>query len=124
VIVHVVRAFNELIAVKKRVKPTVPMIVHGFTKNEQILDSLLRNGFFISIGAAILRGSNGAFKTPQNDQSGFENRVLKIPLNRLFFETDTATVPIQTIYEAYAQLKGIGLEELKAIIFDQHARLY
>ena len=54
VVVHCVRAFEEVIAVKKRLKPTVPMVIHGFNKKEEVLVELLRHGFFISIGASIL----------------------------------------------------------------------
>ena len=41
VIIHCVRAFNEVIALKKKLKPTVPMIIHGFNKGETILKELL-----------------------------------------------------------------------------------
>ncbi len=107
VIIHCVRAFNEVIAVKKKLKPTVPLIIHGFNKNEIILAQLLKNGFYVSIGVHILRGPNS-----------FKKSVLSIPLDRLFFETDDVDMPIQDVYEAYSALSGIDLTDLKSSIYD------
>ena len=64
VIIHCVRAHNEVIALKKLLKSTVPMIIHGFNQKPTILKQLLENGFYISIGAVILRGGNPAEKKP------------------------------------------------------------
>ena len=105
VIIHCVKAFNELIAVQKKMKPTVPLIVHGFNKNSNILSELLQNGFYISVGASILRGSH------------FHKTLREIPLNRLFFETDDALVPISDVYEAAAQILEIEISDLKSTIY-------
>ncbi|MEN9980374.1 MAG: hypothetical protein RL542_161, partial [Bacteroidota bacterium] len=36
VVIHCVAAFQELIAIKKRLKISVPFLIHGFSKNEQV----------------------------------------------------------------------------------------
>src|SRR6476659_1556692 len=36
VVIHCVAAFQEVIEIKKRLKISVPMIIHGFSKNEQV----------------------------------------------------------------------------------------
>ena len=105
-IIHCVRAFNEIIAVKKRLKPSVPLVIHGFNKNEIVLAELLKNGFYISIGHAILRGSDK-----------FKKSVLTIPVDRLFFETDDKDVAIEDIYEAYCELTKTDLNNLKSVIY-------
>ena len=107
VIIHCVRAFNEVIVLKKKLKPTVPLIIHGFNKNATILAELLKNGFYISVGEHILRGPND-----------FKKSILTIPLNRLFFETDDKDIPIQRVYEAYSFLSKIEISNLKSIIYD------
>ena len=109
VIIHCVRAFNEIIAVKKRLKPSVPLVIHGFNKNGIVLAELLKNDFYISIGHAILRGSDD-----------FKKSVLTIPLNRLFFETDDKDVAVQSIYEAYCELAKIDLNDLKSVVYSSH----
>ena len=105
-IIHCVRAFNEIIVVKKRLKPSVPLVIHGFNKNEIILAELLKNDFYISIGHAILRGSDE-----------FKKNVLSIPLDRLFFETDDKDVAVQSIYEAYSELAEMDLNDLKSVVY-------
>ncbi len=118
IVIHCVKAFGEIIAVKKRLKPSVPLIIHGFNKNQNVLAELLRHGFFISIGAAIL-----GKKTPQNasDTEGgaFSEMLRQIPLDRLFFETDDAeNVRIEAVYEAAAQILGMDLNDLKSIVYE------
>ena len=129
VLIHCVRAFNEVIAVKKRLNPTIPLVIHGFNKNVNVLNELLRHGFFISIGAAILSQNSKHF--PQNIQntegSSFENILTKIPLDRLFFETDDAeNVEISMIYETAATILNKDINALKSIIyanFERHFHL-
>lgn len=107
IIIHCVRAFNEVIALKKKLKPTVPMIIHGFNKNETILKELLKHGFYISIGAAILRGDKK-----------FEKMVLQIPTERIFFETDDVDIDVQEVYEAYCQAANVDIIDSKSIVYD------
>lgn len=124
VIVHCVRAFNEVIAVKKRLNPKIPLVIHGFNKNTHILEELLRHGFFISIGAAILSPSNSKLeiqtpKLPNTEGSSFAKNLLKIPIDRLFFETDDAeNVAIETIYETAANVLSMDINHLKSIIYE------
>ncbi len=50
VILHVVKAFPEIIALKKELKPSVPWIVHGFRGKPQLAEELVRHGFYLSLG--------------------------------------------------------------------------
>lgn len=54
VIIHCVKAFQEIIELKKELRPTQTWILHGFQKNLQIAESLLKNGIVVSIGVAII----------------------------------------------------------------------
>ena len=49
-IIHCVKAFNEIIALKKRLRPSMPWIIHGFRGKPQLATQLLNNGFYISLG--------------------------------------------------------------------------
>ena len=111
VIIHCVRAFNEVIALKKKLKPTIPMIIHGFNKNETVLKELIKNGFYVSIGAVLLRGSEN-----------FKKTVLQMPTERLFFETDDQNIDVQQIYEAYCKAADMELNNLKSIIYENYLR--
>jgi TatD DNase family protein len=104
VIVHCVAAFQEVIEIKKRLKITVPMVIHGFSKNEQIAKSLIDNGFYLSFGKYLIQ--NQALETV------FKN----IPNDRFFLETDTIEEGIIKVYELAAHYKNIEITELQNII--------
>ncbi|MEA5260259.1 TatD family hydrolase [Arcicella aquatica] len=87
VIIHCVKAFSELIALKKRLKPKVPLIVHGFNNNPQICAQLVQHQFYISLGSALL-----------NSQSNASKNISSIPIQQLFLETDDKICFISTIF--------------------------
>lgn len=109
-ILHCVKAFDELVAIKERLKVTVPMIIHGFDKNEALGKQLLNKGFLLSFGRAILRENSNASK-------------LLIQLDRFFLETDDSETSIEEIYKAAANLKKCSVDELKALIFTNFKKL-
>lgn len=50
VIWHIVRLWDNLLALKKSVRPTCPWIIHGFTGNTDLATQLTRAGIMISLG--------------------------------------------------------------------------
>jgi len=72
VVIHCVAAFQEVIEIKNRLNITVPLLIHGFSKNEQIAKQLIDNGFYISFGKYLL----------QNPE--LESVFKSIPYNRFF----------------------------------------
>ena len=54
-ILHCVKSFGELIRLKEKLKVRVPMIIHGFNKNETLGRQLLDKSFFLSFGTAVLK---------------------------------------------------------------------
>jgi len=100
-VLHLVAAYEELIAIKKRVNITVPVILHGFSKNEQVAQQLLDNGFYLSFGKYLLR--NPELKTV------FQS----VPNDRFFLETDTIDETLEEVYALAAQYKGMTIEALQ-----------
>ncbi|HAO51285.1 MAG TPA: hypothetical protein DCR35_19430 [Runella sp.] len=49
VVVHCVRAFNELLQWHKNRRTQVPLIIHGFNTQPQIARQLLQKGFYLSL---------------------------------------------------------------------------
>jgi TatD DNase family protein len=109
-IIHCVKAFAELIEIKKRLKVKIPMIIHGFNKKEALGKQLIDNGFFLSFGSALLQAGAGAASLIQSD----------LPF---FLETDEAPISIVEIYETAANLKKCTVDELKACIFANWKKL-
>ena len=73
-ILHIVRAFPEIIALKKQLSPKQPWIIHGFRGKPQLASELLRHGFYLSIGEKY------------NPEA-----VAVIPRDRLLLESDEGT---------------------------------
>nr|WP_315202727.1 TatD family hydrolase [uncultured Flavobacterium sp.] len=104
VVIHCVAAFQEVIAIKKRLKITVPMLIHGFSKNIQVAKELIDNGFYISFGKYLLLNPE------------LETVFLSIPDDRFFLETDTIEEGIEEVYSLAAQYKNIAVEGLQELI--------
>jgi TatD DNase family protein len=105
IIVHCVKAFNELIHLKKKWEPKVPWIVHGFNSKPEVAEMLLRQNLFLSFGKAIVYPLSNA------------SRVLAhIPSDRFFLETDDSDYSILEIYKAASEIKKIEMDDLKSIV--------
>lgn len=104
VVIHCVAAFQEVIETKRKLNISVPMIIHGFSKNEQVTKSLLEKGFYLSFGKYLLRNPE------------LENVFKSIPNNRFFLETDIVEETIKEVYVLAAKYKNIDIEELQQLI--------
>lgn len=109
VILHCVAAYQEIIEIKKELKLTVPMVIHGFSKNSQVAENLVKNGFYLSFGKYLL----------QNPE--LENVLKTIPLQQLFLETDMID---QTIFEVYSKAERVLNINLEPIIEENYNRVF
>jgi TatD DNase family protein len=101
-VIHCVKAFNELIHVLKENHNKVPVIIHGFNNNQNIAQALLKEGMYLSFGKALLTfGSNAA------------EAIKNVGRNNFFLETDDADISIKYIYHKAAELLGIDVEILQ-----------
>ena len=104
VVIHCVAAFQELVEIKKRLKISVPMIVHGFSKKVELAKQLIDNGFYVSFGKNLLRNPE------------LESVFQSIPNDRFLLETDMVEEGIEEVYALAAKYKGIELVELQSIV--------
>jgi TatD DNase family protein len=104
VVVHCVRGWDELLLVRKKLRPKMPWLVHGFRGNVELATQLLSKGMYLSFWFDfILRPeSSGLLK--------------KLPLNKIFLETDGADVDIRDIYKKVANDLDLSVDELKSMI--------
>ena len=112
VVIHCVAAFQEVIAIKKKMKISVPMIIHGFSKNSQIASQLIKEGFYLSFGKYLLL--NPELKTVFND----------IPNDRFFLETDTLKENIQQVYKIASEYKNMTINELQDVISSNFEQIF
>lgn len=111
VIIHCVKAWNELQQLKRELKPSQTWVFHGFSK-AAILENVLQEGLMISIGTAILTNKK------------LQDVLNNIPNDRLFLETDDAEIPIYSVYEKVSELKKLSLSELEQIIENNFKKVF
>ena len=106
VVIHCVRAWDEILSVQKKLKPKMPWLIHGFRGNLELATQLLSKGMFLSFW----------FGFVLREESGY---LLKnLPSDRIFLETDGADVDIKNIYNKVATDLNLPVIELKSIIFN------
>jgi TatD DNase family protein len=103
-IIHCVKAWDELLAAQKKLKPKRPWLVHGFRGNVELASQLLSKGMYISLWFDfVLRPESG-------------DLLRHLPANRIFLETDGAEVDIRSIYNKVAIDLNISVNKLKSIV--------
>jgi len=112
VVIHCVAAFQDLIETKKRLKITVPMIVHGFSKKVELAKQLIDAGFYLSFGKNLLRNPEleSVFKSIAND--------------RFFLETDMIEEGIYDVYALAAEYKQLEINELQEIVNKNYSTVF
>ncbi|WP_445452114.1 TatD family hydrolase [Flavobacterium sp. 25HG05S-40] len=103
-VLHLVAAFDELLALKKQKNISVPMIIHGFSKNEQVAQQLLDAGFYLSFGKYLLRNPE------------LKEVFQSIPNDRFFLETDTIEESLNEVYALAADYKMMSMTEMKSTV--------
>jgi TatD DNase family protein len=104
VVIHCVRAWDELLAVHKKLRPKMPWLIHGFRGNVELADQLLTKGMFLSFW----------FEFVLRPES--RNLLRHLPADRIFLETDGADVDIRSIYNKVSTDLDMSVDELKSII--------
>lgn len=97
-ILHCVRAWQELISMHRKYKAKQPWIIHGFRGKPSILHSLLSEGFYISYGSLY------------NEKS-----LQATSYDRLLIETDDSPLEIEEVASKVANSLNISMEQLVAL---------
>ena len=106
VVIHCVRAWDELLSAYKSLKPKTNWIIHGFRGSRELAAQLLSKGIYLSFWFDfIIRPESSLL-------------IKSLPVNRIFLETNGADIDIRQIYDKVAKDLGITVEELKKIMLD------
>lgn len=100
-VLHLVAAYQELVEIKNRLHITVPVILHGFSKNIQVAQQMIDNGFYLSFGKYLLRNPE------------LKDVFSSVPNDRFLLETDMMEETLEEVYHKAAQCKGLTLEALQ-----------
>lgn len=111
-IIHCVKAYNELIQIKKKIKPNQPWIIHGFNRKKSIAKALLDEDLYLSMGINYLKTEIG------------RSVLQDIPLSRVFFETDdNIDVLIEEVYILASEILEISVSTLTKKIEENLCRV-
>jgi TatD DNase family protein len=112
VVIHCVRAWDELLAAHKKLKPETPWLVHGFRGKKELASQLLVRGMFISVWFEFALRTESA------------ELIRYLPEDRLFLETDGADVDIREIFDKVASDLNHSENELRSIIHNNFFRFF
>lgn len=112
VIIHCVKAWDEILAVHKDLKPQMPWMIHGFRGSSQLAGQLLSKGMYLSVwfNFAIRKESAGLLRY--------------LPGDRMFLETDGADIDIRELYWKASADRDITIDELKSVIYNNFFNLF
>ncbi len=86
-IIHCVKAWDELLRIRRIIRPVMPWIIHGFRGKKQLAEQLLGAGLYLSFGVRY---------NPEALHSAWE-------AGRFLLETDESPVLIHTLYRQVAE---------------------
>lgn len=111
-VIHCVKAWNELQEAHRDLKPETPWLVHGFRGKKELALQLIRRGMYISFwfDFVVRPESTGLVKS--------------IPPERIFLETDGADADIKDIYSKVSADLGLGVDKLKEQLSDNYRELF
>lgn len=111
-IIHCVKAYNEIFDIHKKLHPEMPWLIHGYRGNAQITQLLGKHGIFFSFGMSLF-----------DDNSKSIESLKYLPMEKIFFETDEFDGEVETIYEKAAILKNVSLDILKIEVWNNFNRI-
>jgi TatD DNase family protein len=111
VIIHCVKAFDELISVCKPFENKLKLIIHGFNKSEELALQLISKGYYLSLHPNLC-------KKEIVD-------LTKLPIERLFFETDDdSNLSINEVYIKFSIKLNLSESILKEKIYTNFRLLF
>lgn len=99
VVIHCVRAVDDLLALKRALQPRQRWVIHGFRGKPRQAEQLLLQGFSLSLG-----------------EKFHPDTARIIPREHLFLETDESRLPINEILRTVSAARNEEQEELKVFI--------
>ncbi len=111
-IIHCVKAYNEVLELHQEMHPEMPWIMHAYSGSQQLTEQFSRRGIIFSFGEILFNENAKATKSFKS-----------LPLEQLFFETDEFNGEVEKIYQQAAHLKGLPVEAIKLTIWENFNRI-
>ena len=111
-IIHCVKAYNEVLEFRKEIHPKMPWIMHGYNSSIEQTVQMAEVGIMFSFGENLYRPNSKAVESFRH-----------LPLEKVFFETDEYDGNIVCMYEKGAELKNISVENLLEAVWNNFSRI-
>lgn len=111
VMIHCVRAFDEVLHLLENHKVYVPVVFHGFHKSIELAKRIIKQGYYLSFGRHLLHPS-------------VQDVFNQLPVNSVLLETDDSSVPIQSIYKAAADALNSNEDTVCSQLLENAIRVF
>jgi TatD DNase family protein len=101
-IIHSVKAHNEILKLRKETKSKVPWVIHHFNGSKQMAFDFIEHGFYLSVCHHI-----------KSKSSKLSDYFCDLPIEKIFLETDDFRMDIKILYEIAALKMGVSVNTLK-----------
>jgi TatD DNase family protein len=98
-IIHCVKAWEEVLSALEKEAIKVPVVFHGFNKNILLAKRIIAAGYYLSFGKAL-------------QQDSVQQVLATVPAAQFFLETDEADLTIEQVYEYAGSALSIDLNTL------------
>lgn len=112
-IIHCVRAYQEILALRKSHNAIQPWILHGFNGSPQLARQCIRAGCTPSFGSAIMKDNNRAVHS-----------LVSLGIEEFFLETDDSGLDIKLVFERAALLRQDMVETLQRRMYERFERIF
>lgn len=106
-IIHCVKAWTELLAVRKKINPSIPWIIHGFRGKKELAEQLMEHGMYLSFGENF---------NPEAVKSAWPDRILA--------ETDDKEISIAEVYNHIADTLNLSLPVVASKLAENSRNLF
>ncbi|NLZ94722.1 MAG: hypothetical protein GX921_02720 [Bacteroidales bacterium] len=106
-IIHAVKAWEQLYHIRREAKATQPWIIHGFRGNPQLTQQMVSVGFMFSLG-----------------EKFNPNSLEFIPKESLFCETDESEIDIKDVYQQVADALNQDIEYFATQVAENVHRVF
>ena len=112
-VIHQVKAHEDIIKIKREVNPYQPWIIHGMRLKWNIAKELLNAGLYLSFGHHLI-----------NAEEHLTNTFFQTPNDKIFLETDNSTIAIDDIFVKAANIKLMDIQAMKEIVYQNFKTVF
>lgn len=105
-VIHCVKAWEELLAEHSKISPSVPWLVHGFRGSRELAMQLVSRNIFLSFWFDFVK------------RPAATGILLAVPREKIFLETDGSGTDIGDIYKKVAADLILSVEGLRTLIYN------